>query len=249
MLLAHALRKDRVYLFGHSSDELTEIGWIHFGRYLHQRIEGKPTQYITGTQEFYGRDFTVSPAVLIPRPETEHLAAAAIGRLEAGALVLDVGTGSGAIAVSLALETKANIWAVDISTDALEVASRNAERLGARVQFVAGDLLETFAPATFDAILSNPPYVGLHEADGLQVEVRDYEPHVALFAGERGTELYARIVDRARVVLRRGGWLMLELGWRSLDPVQSMLQAGWSDIETAPDLAGIPRVLAARWTP
>jgi release factor glutamine methyltransferase len=236
-----------VYLFGHSSDELTELAWIHYGRYLHQRLDGKPTQYITQVQEFYGRNFTVSPAVLIPRPETEHLVSAAIERIAPGARVLDVGCGSGAIAVSVALECPAEVWAVDISTDALGMACLNARKLGAGVRFVAGDLLETFAPGSFDAILSNPPYVGLHEADGLQVEVREHEPHIALFAGETGVELYARIIATAGKVLRPGGWLILELGWRSLEPVQSMLTAGWSDVEAIADLAGIPRVLAARW--
>jgi release factor glutamine methyltransferase len=249
VLLAHALRQDRVYLFGHSSDQLSELAWIHYGRYLHQRMEGKPTQYITKVQEFYGRDFKVSPAVLIPRPETEHLVSAAIDRIQDGTRVVDVGCGSGAIAVSVALETRARVWAVDISTAALLVASENARLLGAPVQFLAGDLLESFAPGSFDAILSNPPYVGLHEADGLQVEVREHEPHLALFGGATGTEIYERLVAHAGRVLRSGGWLILELGWRSLEPVRAMLGGYWSDIETISDLAGIPRVLAARWTP
>ena len=140
-----------MYLFGHSTDELTELAWIHYGRYLHQRMQGKPTQYITKVQEFYGRNFAVSPAVLIPRPETEHLVAAAIERIVPGMRVVDVGCGSGAIAVSVALECRADVWAVDISTDALAVASRNARDLGARVQFIAGDLLEAFALESFDA--------------------------------------------------------------------------------------------------
>ena len=238
-----------MYLFGHSSDELTELAWIHYGRYLHQRIQGKPTQYITKVQEFYGRTFTVSPAVLIPRPETEHLVSAAIERITPGTRVLDVGSGSGAIAVSVALESRADVWAVDISTEALAVASRNARNLQAKVHFVAGDLLEAFGTASFDVVLSNPPYVGLHEADGLQLEVRDYEPHIALFGGETGVELYSRIIDKASAVLRPGGWLILELGWRSLEPVQAMLGDHWSNVEAISDLAGIPRVLAARWTP
>jgi len=235
-----------VYLFGHSTDELTELAWIHYGRYLHQRMQGKPTQYITKVQEFYGRNFAVSPAVLIPRPETEHLVSAAIERVVPGMRVVDVGCGSGAIAVSVALECRAEVWAVDISTDALAVASRNATDLRARVQFVAGDLLESFAPESFDSILSNPPYVGLHEAAALQAEVRDYEPHIALFGGETGVEIYERLTTQASEALRSGGWLILELGWRSLEPVERMLTSGWSDVEAIPDLAGIPRVLVAR---
>jgi len=249
VLLAHALRRDRVYLIGHSTDELTELAWIHYGRYLHQRIGGRPTQYITKTQEFYGRDFTVSPSVLIPRPETEHVVEAALDRIGARYRIVDVGCGSGAIAVTMALESRAEVWATDISLDALSVAAANAQKLEAEVRFVAADLLGPFPPRSFDAILSNPPYVGLHEADGLQREVKDFEPHVALFGGETGAEIYKQIVAEARTVLRPGGWLIFELGWRSLEPVQAILRDGWSGVETIEDLAGIPRVLAARWTP
>jgi release factor glutamine methyltransferase len=247
VLLAHALQRDRVYLFGHSTDELTELAWIHYGRYLHQRIGGKPTQYITKTQEFYGRDFKVSPDVLIPRPETEFLVSAALERLRPSDRVLDVGCGSGAISVTIALESRADVWASDISLAALRVAAGNAKSLGADVSFVAADVASAFAARSFDMIASNPPYVGLHEADGLQREVRDHEPHIALFGGESGHEMYARIIDQARDVLRPGGWLLFELGWKSLDPVMEMLAAGWSDVQAVDDLAGIPRVLAARY--
>lgn len=247
--MAHALRQERVYLIGHSTDELTELAWIHYGRYLHQRIGGKPTQYITKKQEFYGRDFTVSPDVLIPRPETEHVVEAALARIDPNDRVVDIGSGSGAIAVTLALECRAEVWAVDISTAALSVALSNARRLGADVQFVGADVLTAFRPASFDVVVSNPPYVGLHEAEGMQREVRDFEPHIALFGGETGAEVYEKIIVQARDVLRPGGWLLFELGWRSLDPVRGMLTDGWSDIEAVGDLASIPRVLAARWTP
>ena len=248
-MLAHALRKDRVYLFGHSTDELSELGWIHFGRYLHQRMAGRPTQYITKKQEFYGRDFAVSPDVLIPRAETEHVVSAALERLRGGDRVVDVGCGSGAIAVSIALESRTRVWAVDISLDALRVASANARKLGAEVHFAAADLLDCVAPASFDMVVSNPPYVGLHEAEGMQREVRDFEPHIALFGGETGNEIYARLVSQAREALHAGGWLLLELGWKSLEPVSAMFGTGWSDVQSIDDLAGIPRVLAARWTP
>src|SRR5580700_10680516 len=122
VLLMHALQHDRAYLYAHSDDELTEVAWIHYGRYLHERLKGKPTQYITGRQEFYGRDFRVTPDVLIPRPETEHLVEAAIAHIHPRDLVVDVGTGSGAIAVTLALETPAHVFATDISTAALNAA-------------------------------------------------------------------------------------------------------------------------------
>jgi release factor glutamine methyltransferase len=247
VLLAHALQRERVWLFGHSTDELTELAWIHYGRYLHQRVAGKPTQYITQRQEFYGRDFRVSPDVLIPRPETEFLVSAALERLRPLDRVVDIGCGSGAIAVTLALESRTSVWATDISLAALRGAAGNAQSLGADVQFVAADLASVFAARTFDMIVSNPPYIGLHEANSLQREVRDHEPHVALFGGESGHEMYARIVDQARHVLRPGGWLLFELGWKSLESVTAMLAQGWSDVQTVDDLAGIPRVLAAQY--
>jgi release factor glutamine methyltransferase len=212
-------------------------------------MAGRPTQYITKTQEFYGRDFTVSPDVLIPRPETEHLVAAALDRVRPEDRVIDVGCGSGAIAVTLALESRARVIAADISPPALRVAAGNAERLGASVRFVAGDLLACIAPRSMNMVMSNPPYVGLHEADGMQREVRDFEPHLALFGGETGHEIYARLVVEASEVLLPDGWLLLELGWKSLDPVMAMLRSGWSDVDAIADLSGIPRVLAARWTP
>jgi release factor glutamine methyltransferase len=159
---------------------------------------------------------------------------------------VDIGCGSGAIAVTLALESRASVWASDISLAALRVAAGNAKSLGADVQFVAADLAGVFAARTFDMIVSNPPYIGLHEADSLQREVRDHEPHVALFGGESGHEMYARIVDQARHALHPGGWLLFELGWKSLEAVSAVLAEGWSDVKTVDDLAGIPRVLAAR---
>src|SRR5580658_11309600 len=137
VFLAHALRRDRTYLFGHPEHELSELEWLHYGRYLHERMQGTPTQYITGRQEFYGRDFRVTPDVLIPRPETEHVIEAALR--QPARSILDIGTGSGAIAVTLALETKARVMATDISMSALRVASENARGLGAEIRFVAGD--------------------------------------------------------------------------------------------------------------
>src|SRR5271166_240931 len=138
VLLAHAIGVPRSWLYAHSTDELQELWWIHYGRYLHQRLSGLPTQYITGTQEFFGRDFRVSPDVLIPRPETEHLIEAALKR--AADTILDIGTGSGAIAVTLALETEARVTATDISLAALGIAKHNARHLAALVDFVQCDL-------------------------------------------------------------------------------------------------------------
>ncbi len=245
VLLSHALGRERVYLYAHPEQELREVEWIHYGRYLHERMQGKPTQYITRRQEFYGREFRVTPDVLIPRPETEHVVEAAL-RLAGGARrILDVGAGSGALAVTLQLETGTETWATDLSPAAAAVAAENARRLNARTGIVICDLMEAIAPATMDLIVSNPPYVPLTDREGLQREVRDWEPHIALFAGESGFEIYDRILADAPRVLRPGGWLILELGFGCLGHVTGQL-AGWRDVHTEPDLAGIPRVIAAR---
>lgn len=249
VLLSHALGQERIYLYSHPEEQLTELAWIHYGRYLHQRMGGKPTQYITKRQEFFGRDFFLTPDVLIPRPETEHVVEAALERLSPGDAVIDVGCGSGAIAITLALEKRVAAFASDISEPALRVAAQNARRLDACVQFALGDLLAHVASRSLDMVVSNPPYVGLHEQDGLQREVRDHEPHVALFGGPEGTEIYRALVEEAACVLRLGGWLILELGWKSLDPVLSMLSSRWTDVDPVADLAGIPRVLCARYKP
>jgi release factor glutamine methyltransferase len=249
VLLSHALRRERIYLYGHPEEELTELAWIHYGRYLHHRANGKPTQYITRRQEFFGRDFKVTPDVLIPRPETEHVVAAAVERLAAGDHMIDVGCGSGAIAVTIALEKSVLAYASDVSAAALRVARYNAASLGACVRLIHCHLLSAIASRSMQMVISNPPYVGFSEEDGLQREVREYEPHIALFAGPEGTEIYAELVADAARVLRPGGWLILELGWKSLDRVRAMFGDAWTDIEAVPDLAGIPRVLCARYAP
>ncbi len=246
VLLTHALQRERSYLYAHPEEELSEIAWIHYGRYLHERMQGKPTQYITGRQEFYGRDFRVTSDVLIPRPETEHLVEASISRIQPRDLVVDVGTGSGAIAITLALETAAHVFATDISTAALNVAQSNARELSAHLGFLSCDLLSAFHAGSINVLVSNPPYVPKTDQPSLQREVRDYEPHVALFAGPSGLELYERLIADAARVLRPHGWLLLELGYNSLGPVRAMLEHGWTDIDVIPDLAGFPRVLAAR---
>lgn len=246
VLLAHALRRDRAYLFAHSGEALTEPVWDHYRHSLHERRDGKPTQYITGVQEFYGREFRVTPAVLIPRPETEHLCETALQLGLAGKTVADIGTGSGAIAITLQLESGAAVLGTDISEDALLVARDNARRLGSFVQFRHGDLSLVLEDQSVDVLVSNPPYVADREREALQREVRDFEPPVALFGGVTGTEMYARLVADAPRVLRPGGHLLLELGFTLWEPVRALLDERWTEVRFVPDLAGIPRVLAAR---
>jgi release factor glutamine methyltransferase len=250
VLLAHATRHDRAWLYAHSNEELIEVWWIHFGRYLKERLDGKPTQYITKKQEFYGREFAVNPDVLIPRPETEHVVETAIEKLGSmeGAVV-DVGCGSGAIAVSLALETGRSVFATDISTRALAVAAVNARRLDAKVQCVACDLLSAIASRTAAMIASNPPYVPQTDRSVLQREVVEYEPHVALFGGPDGLGIYRRLIADAVRVLRPGGWIVMEVAYNSDGPVREMLSGVFMDIEMRTDLAGLPRVVAARCSP
>ncbi|HTS67013.1 MAG TPA: peptide chain release factor N(5)-glutamine methyltransferase [Candidatus Acidoferrales bacterium] len=244
VLLGHALSAQREYLFAHPEQELQELEWLHYGRYLHERMKGKPTQYITGRQEFYGREFRVTPDVLIPRPETEHVVEAALALARGARRVLDVGTGSGALAVTLGLEMCVEAWATDISAAAAGVASANAARLRADVQVAVCNVMEAIAAGSMDLIVSNPPYVPLTQKEGLQREVRDFEPHVALFAGKTGFEMYDRIVRDAPRVMRPGGWLVMELGFGSLEHVKELV-AGWREVRVEPDLAGIPRVIAA----
>jgi release factor glutamine methyltransferase len=247
VLLSHALRQDRAYLYAHSTDELTELAWIHYGRYLDERLKGIPTQYITHRQEFFGRDFYVNSDVLIPRPETEHLVEAAVAYAKRSnpGRIIDVGTGSGAIAVSVSLELNREIMASDVSVPALAIARRNAASHKAPVRFFAADLLEGVRAASIDLLISNPPYVPGEDAANMQTEVRDWEPHIALFAGETGFEIYRRLIAQAALAVKPGGRLFMELGYRSLDGVQNMLLPRWTDLEVISDLAGWPRVIGA----
>ncbi len=244
VLLCHALGRERVYLFSHPEVLLSEVAWIHYGRYLHQRLQGKPTQYITGKQEFYGRDFRVSPAVLIPRPETEHVVERVLALNPEGSLA-DIGCGSGAIGVTLALEMNRRVLLADISPEALTVARANARTLGAHVDCLAGDLTTALAPASLNLLVSNPPYIPLADAATLQREVRDFEPHLALFGGESGNDIYARLAVEAERVLRPGGWVVLELGFGSEAAVRRLF-SNWPKVQVDPDLAGIPRVFSAQ---
>ena len=242
VLLGHAIHCDRAYFYAHPEQELREVAWLHYGRYLDERMKGKPTQYITKVQEFYGREFRVTRDVLIPRPETELLIEVAPKR---SGVVIDIGTGSGAIAITLSLELKRRVIATDLSFEALAVAKSNAEKLGAEVDFIEGDLFKCFADGVADMIVSNPPYVALADRETLQREVRDWEPSLALFAGGNGLCVYERVIPEALRVLKPGGTLALELGAGQSEAV-SALVSNWSNLQLFPDLAGIPRVLVCQ---
>lgn len=247
VLLCYAVGRNRTYLYAHGDEELTQLAWIHYGRYLNDRLNGKPTQYITHRQEFYGREFYVDSSVLIPRPETEHLVETALVWLQRDpdARVLDIGTGSGAMAITLALETQRTILASDISLPALAVAERNRRIHNAPVAFFAADLLSAVGPRSLDLLVSNPPYVPASDAANMQSEVRDWEPDIALFAGITGLEIYRRLICAAAIALKPGGRLIMELGYRSLDGVREMLSPNWTGVEVISDLAGFPRVIGA----
>lgn len=249
VLLCHTLRRERAWLYAHPEEELSEAARLDYERSLRERLEGKPTQYITRRQEFYGREFLVTPDVLIPRPETEHVVETALEAGRRARAILDVGCGSGAIAVTLSLELSRPVWASDISLAALAVAAENARRLGAEVRFLAGDVTEAVAGRSLDLVVSNPPYVPLNEQAGLQREVREWEPRLALFSGPAGLDMYRRLAADAARVLRPGGWLVLELGFKTAAPVRELLAASWEDVRIVPDLAGFERVLAARLRP
>jgi release factor glutamine methyltransferase len=237
------MRCGRTYFYAHPEQELTEIHWIHYGRYLHERRAGKPTQYITAKQEFYGREFKVNPAVLIPRPETELLVEAVLKRLKTGRAA-DVGTGSGAIAITLALESQLEVIATDISSEALAIAKLNGGHDFSRVYFLQTDLLAAIASHSLDAVISNPPYVPEADRETLQPEVRDWEPHQALFAGPEGLDIYRRLIPEAERVLKPGGLLALEIGQGQAEAIAALLHS-WKNVKIEPDLAGIPRVVTA----
>ena len=283
LLLMHALERDRAWIYGHPEELLDPAAAEKFRALIARRAAGEPVQYLTGKQEFWGLEFEVTPAVLIPRPETEHVVEVALARLgergikihmDTGApretlRVADVGTGSGCLAVALAWELPhAEVVATDISEPALEIARRNAARHGVaeRVHFLQHDLLTGLAQTDpsgavarhamaastqnrplFDLIVSNPPYIARNEAEQLQREVRDHEPHAALFGGPTGTEMYQRLIDQARDQLRDHGILVLELGHDSAERVRGIFDAqpAWTKVAITMDLAGIPRVLAA----
>jgi len=258
LLLRFVLNRDRAYLFAHPERELTGDEESRYEAVLAERSRGVPAQYITGHQEFWGMDLIVTPAVLIPRPETEHLVETVLklqpsdlapqaSQAEKQLRIADVGTGSGCIALALAKELpQAEIHATDISPAALEIARANAARhqLDHSIQFHQADLVEGLT-APFDVIVSNPPYVGESEADEVQLEVRKFEPCTAVFAGAAGTEVIVRLIPQAHAVLRPGGWLVFEISGTIAGRVRALL-TGWEDARVIADLQSIPRVVQAR---
>ena len=247
LLLMRALNKDRAWLLTHPDDTLEADQFAQYKSWIARRALHEPIQYILGEQEFFGLTFQVTPEVLIPRPETEHLVEAALAHFPGNAplRIADIGTGSGIIAISLAHSLpQAKILALDISPAALAVAAKNAERLGVaeRVEFRESDLLQTAEGEVFDAIVSNPPYVATTE--DLEPQVRDYEPPSALYAGESGLDIYRRMIPQAEKALKPGGWLLLEIGQGQRDALAELLQR-WNNVEFIDDLQGIPRIACA----
>jgi release factor glutamine methyltransferase len=272
LLLLHALHRDRTWLYAHPEEIIPETDAQRFFALVARRAAGEPTQHLTGKQEFWGLEFEVTPDVLIPRPETEHVIEVALDRLALreiragrpqttrgeGLRIADIGTGSGCIAIALAKELPAaKIYATDIASVALEVACRNVIKHGFldRIYCMESNLLGLFSsavpepgcePIRLDLVVSNPPYIGRREASTLAREVRDHEPECALYGGEEGYELYGDLIAQAAMHLKPGGILVLELGHDSLPAVQPLLDAAkWTNVGVTNDLAGIPRVIAA----
>jgi len=249
LLLLHTLHITRAQLLAHPARILTSSELALYQTSIARRLTLEPIQYITGQQEFYGLNFHVTPAVLIPRPETEHLVEAVLQKLprEKSLKILDVGTGSGILAITLAIHLPhAEITALDISTDAIAVAQRNAKTLlvADRIQFLCSDLLAA-VPGPFDAIVSNPPYIPESDRPTLHPQVRDHEPAGALFAGETGLDIYRRLIPQAYKALKPNGLLALEIGHGQRSSVAQLL-ANWHDVTFLNDLQQIPRVALAR---
>jgi len=246
--LAHVLGCDQTALLTHPERLLSPVEADQFESLLKRRLASEPVQYLTGAQEFFGLLFEVTPDVLIPRPETEHLVEAVLERFdrEANLRIVDVGTGSGAIAIALAHALpRSRVTAVDLYPAALEVARRNAQRHGVidRVTLRQSDLLAAASAAEFDVVVSNPPYIA--DGEKLEPQVANYEPRFALYAGPTGLEAYERLIPQACKVLKPRGWLIMEIGYGQRPALEALL-GGWSEVSFVPDLQGIPRVALAQ---
>ncbi|WP_158749198.1 peptide chain release factor N(5)-glutamine methyltransferase [Acidobacterium sp. S8] len=250
LLLLRLIGRDRTFLLTHPDAILTEDQAAQYDEWLRRRAIHEPIQYILGEQEFYGLSFAVTPDVLIPRPETEHLVEALLARVphDMPLTIADIGTGSGAIAIALAHTLRdAQVTALDISEAALAIARRNAEthQVADRVRFLKSDLLSAVAGESFDAIVSNPPYVAEADRATLEPQVRDYEPAFALFAGPSGLDIYERLIPQAQLALKPGGWLLMEIGQGQREALAQLL-SGWTNVSFINDLQGIPRIACAQ---
>ena len=254
LLLLHVLHIDRATLLAHPDSMLTAEDFAAYQAAIERRFGNEPIQYITGQQEFFGLLLKVTPATLIPRPETEHLVEAVLERVphDREIDILDVGTGTGAIALALAANLpQARLTAVDLSAGALAVARENASthHLDRRIRFFWSDLLATLPAdkqdAAFDAIVSNPPYIPETDRAELHPQVRDHEPAEALFAGTTGLDIYRRLIPQAHLALKPGGLLALEIGHGQSEALSGLLE-GWQNVTLVADLQQIPRVILAQ---
>lgn len=251
ILLGHVLARPRAWLLARSDRPLTPVEHQRFKALIGRRLEGHPIAYLAERREFWSRTFRVTPAALIPRPETEHLIEAALERIPPAAhwRIADLGTGSGAIAVTLGLERPGcRVVATDISAEALELARENAQRLGAaNIEFHRADWLSGFGGAGFDLIASNPPYIPPGDPHLGEGDLR-FEPALALVAEERGLAALRIIADQARDHLRPGGWLIVEHGHDQGMAVAELLRGhGYSALEARTDVAGLPRLAMGRF--
>lgn len=248
-LLSHVIAKGRTFLISHAEDQLDQEELKRFENAIARRAAGEPAQYITGTQDFFGRAFRVTPDVLIPRPETELLVEAALELMKPDAVICDVGTGSGCIPITLLCERRdARGTALDISEGALDVARQNARdhSVQERIEFVLSDCFSGLNEdvSNFGLIVSNPPYVSADALPGLQREVRDHEPLVALSPGGDGLSVIHRLLDDSPRFLRENGYLLMEIGFDQGETIQHLMDPNvWTLKEIRPDLQGIPRIV------
>ena len=252
LLMGHALKRDRAFVYAHPEYRLSAVESILFKAVIRRRASHEPFQYIVGRQEFYGREFYVTPDVLIPRPETEILVEAAIKEFQdhEHCKFFEVGVGSGCISVSI-LANLPNATAVgaDVSYKALVVAGNNAKNNGVseRLELQLSNVFDSVDDRQFDLIVSNPPYVANADLSSLQREVRDFEPKTALSGGPDGLDIIRRIIEGAPKLLKANGMLLMEIGWDQSERVERILvERGWESIEKLPDLQGIPRIIKAR---
>jgi len=268
LLLLHVLGRDRTWLYAHPEEQVSSADAERFFALLARRAAGEPTQHLTGKQEFWGLEFEVTPDVLIPRPETEHLIEAVLAEMKThfqkappneSLKIADIGTGSGILAITLAVHLpQAEITAIDLSPEALKIAEANARKhkVADRIHFLQSDLLLNLAPndaanspsnnpaELYDAIVSNPPYIPDTDRPQLHPEVREHEPATALFAGPEGLDIYSRLIPQAYAALKPNGLLALEIGHGQRESLTSLL-ANWQDVVFVDDLQRIPRVALA----